>query len=121
MSRSSRRREGVARYTKLVWMYVAAILLCLPVSLSSGEVVLVPRLKVGQVFQYKSMARIKRLAHTGSHVAIQPEPGQTETQISTDIVVTIKEIRIEKKRPVIVMHGDLESRPEASAGTAAQP
>jgi hypothetical protein len=118
MRGASRRNGPVARRKKVPWMFVGALLLCVPANVASSEVVLVPHLKVGQVFQYKSMARIKRLAHTGSHVAIQPEQGQTETQISTNIAVMIKEIRIDKKKPVIVMHADLESQPEASETAA---
>jgi hypothetical protein len=122
MRRNSRGENNHARLAALwCWPLVAAILLCAPRRLhSESSIVLVPRLRAGQVLQYRTLARIKRLAHTGSHVAISPEPGETQTEISTNVVVTIKEVRVEKKRPVVTVHAELESPPDSSAGDSAK-
>jgi hypothetical protein len=85
-----------------------------------SAVVLVPHLRVGQVLQYKCLARIKRREHTGSHVAIGQEPEASQTQISTNIVATIKEFHVDKGKPVVTIHAELASPQDSTDPSSAK-
>jgi len=93
-----------------VLVLAAAILLVLPIRLQSdSHTSFIPHLRPGQILQYKVVARITRHTQTESNV-ISPSPADNvETQIATNIQLTIRESHLENGQPVLALRAELES------------
>ena len=87
---------------------------------SSGDnrVALLPRLHAGQALHYQIHGRVQRDVTTESRVTSMMKPADLKEDISLGLQVTIREIRSENGRPVIVAHGEFEF-PNDAAGTKA--
>jgi hypothetical protein len=93
-----------------VLVLAAAILLVLPIRLQSdSHTSFIPHLRPSQILQYKVVARITRHTQTESNV-ISPSPADNvETQIATNIQLTIRESHLENGQPVLALRAELES------------
>jgi hypothetical protein len=98
-----------------VLVLAAAILLVLPARLQSDtHAGFIPHLRPGQILQYEVVARITRHTQTESNV-ISPSPADNvETQIATNIQLTVRESHLENGQPVLALHAELESESPAT-------
>jgi len=63
----------------------------------------------GQVFEYKSLARVQRKTKTESNVASPGGPLEVHANLSTTIRVTISDVKLVDGRPIVTAHAELES------------
>jgi hypothetical protein len=102
----------------------ASVFLVSPIRLhSDAHAGFIPRLRPGQILQYKVVARINRRTKTESNV-VSPSPADTvETQIATNLQLTVRESHVENGHSVLALHAELESESPStpSASSASSP
>jgi hypothetical protein len=100
-----------------------ALILLSPARLQSdSHAGFIPHFRPGQILQYKVVARINRHTKTESNV-ISPSPADNvESQIATNIQLTVRESHLENGQPVLTLHAELESEsPSTPAAPNAPP
>ncbi len=118
MSAQNFRSGALAK--RRIWRGVAGIALCLAAardSSSDNRVVLLPRLHAGQTLRYQIHGRVQREVTTESRVTSMMKPPDLREDISLGLQLTIKEIRMENSRPVVVAHGEFLFPNDASSTT----
>ncbi len=101
------------------WMAVASVALSLATAADSSadkKVVLLPRLHAGQTLRYQIHGRVQREVTTESRVTSMMKPPDLKEDISLELHVTIKEIRVENGRPIVLALGEFEF-PNDTAGS----
>ena len=88
----------------------ASVLLLSPIRLQSdSHAGFIPPLRQGQILQYKVVARINRHTRTESNV-VSPSPADNvESQIATNLQLTVRDSHLENGQPVLTLHAELES------------
>ncbi len=103
------------------WLVLAGIALCVAAARDSAadrRITLLPRLHTGQALHYQIHGRVQRDVTTESRVTSLAKPADLKEDISLELHITIKEIRMESARPVIVAHGEFQL-PNDAAGNHA--
>jgi hypothetical protein len=108
--RAEKHKLGVfaGRKAQLV---LAGIALCFAAARDSSadrRVALLPRLHPGQALHYQIHGRVQRDVTTESRVTSLAKPADLKEDISLELEITIKEMRMENGRPVIAAHGEFE-------------
>jgi hypothetical protein len=73
------------------------------------RVVLIPRLRAGQVVKFDVHGSVKRHINTESRVETMLHPGDLQQDIAMPLVFTAKEIHVENARPVVVAHAEFDT------------
>jgi hypothetical protein len=100
------------------WLVSAGAALCLVAAIdlsADHRVALIPRLHAGQALHYQIHGRVQRDVTTESRVTSMAKPTDLKEDISLVLQITIKEIRMQNGRPVIVARGEFEL-PNGAAG-----
>ena len=121
MSREGRRRRRRKFWT--LWLLPVAGIALLGAAARGSEdrVSLLPRLQNGETLRYESHARVNRHVKTKSNVATMFEPGTVHSDISSGLRLSIQEVRLVDKRPMMAAESDLEPGEQAATGTSASP
>jgi hypothetical protein len=117
---AQKRRPGVFAGRK-AWLVLAAIALCFGAARDSSadrRVALVPRLQPGQVLHYQIHGRVERDVTTESRVTSMAKPAGLKEDISLELQITIKGIRMESGRPLVAAHGEFQFPSDAAGKTA---
>ena len=103
------------------WPALASIALCFAAATYSSadrRVALLPRLHAGQALHYQIHGRVQRDVTTESRVTSMAKPADLKEDISLELQVTIREIRVENGRPVVVAHGEFQLSNDAGGKNA---
>ena len=103
------------------WLVLACIALCFAAvrdSAADRRIALLPRLHTGQALHYQIHGRVQRDVTTESRVTSMARPADLKEDISLELQITIKEIRMESARPVIVAHGEFQLPNDAAGNNA---
>ena len=73
------------------------------------RVVLLPKLRAGQVVKYDVHGNVKRHVKTESRVATMLHPADVQRDVAMPLVFTAKEIHLEKRRPVVAAHAEFDA------------
>jgi hypothetical protein len=113
-------RRGRRRLLTL-WLAPAAgiVLLGAAVAGSDDRVKLLPQLQNGEILRYESHARLVRSAKTKSPIATMMEPGELHRDLSTGLRLSIQEIRLVDKRPMMAAETELDPAEPPAAGKPA--
>ena len=117
---SARKHTGMFVGRK-AWPALASIALCFAAATNSfadRRVALLPRLHAGQALHYQIHGRVQRDVTTESRVTSMVKPADLKEDISLELQVTIREIRVENGRPVVVAHGEFQLPNDAGGNTA---
>ncbi len=99
------------------WLVLVGIGLCIAAATDSSadhRVALLPRLHAGETLHYQIHGRVQRDVTTESRVTSMAMPANLKEDISLELQITIKEIRMENGRPVIVAHGEFQPPNDAA-------
>jgi hypothetical protein len=103
-----------------LWLVAAAGIAGLGAAAESADhITLLPRLHNGESLRYESHARIHRDVKTKSNVATMLEPKPLEADISIGLQLSVQEIRLVGKRPMMAGETDLGLTGQAGAGNSA--
>ena len=83
------------------WLIVAVALVCALESYGAGVNVLLPRLHSGQSMKYRVTVRLQRKTTTESRVATMLKNPDLYRDLSGDIGLYVKQVRMDKGRPVV--------------------
>ncbi|HJY89692.1 MAG TPA: hypothetical protein VJ255_05405, partial [Candidatus Acidoferrum sp.] len=100
-----------------MWLVSAGVALCLVAAIDSSadqRVALIPRLHAGQALHYQIHGRVQRDVTTESRVTSMAKPTDLKENISFELQITIKEIRMQNGRPVIVARAEFELPSDAA-------
>jgi hypothetical protein len=84
------------------------------------RVILLPRLQNGESLRYESHARLDRHVKTKSNVATMLEPGESRRDLSTGLRLTVQEIRLVNKRPMMAAETELEPAEQTAVESPAR-
>ena len=118
--RAQKNRPNVFAGRK-VWLVSAGVALCLVAAIDSSadqRVALIPRLHAGQALHYQIHGRVQRDVTTESRVTSMAKPTDLKENISFELQITIKEIRMQNGRPVIVARAEFELPSDAAGKNA---
>jgi hypothetical protein len=104
------------------WLVLPGVALCFAAagdSFADRRVALLPRLHAGQALHYQIHGRVQRDVTTESRVTSMAKPADLKEDISLELQISIKEIRIENGRPVIAAHGEFQLPNDATGKNAA--
>lgn len=106
---------------RALWLVPAAGIVLLGAAVAGGDdrVSLLPRLQNGETLRYESHARLDRHVKTKSNVATMLEPGESRRDLSTGLRLTVQEIRLVNKRPMMAAETELEPGGQIAAGNSA--
>jgi hypothetical protein len=119
------RRPG-ALIKRRARLFLAGVALCFAFardSSSENRVVLLPRLHAGQSLRYQIHGRVQRDVMTESRVTSMMKPPDLREDISLELQITIKQVRMENGRPVVIAQGEFQFPNDASgtSGASANP
>jgi len=100
---------------------LAGVALCLTAATTvqgDDRVALLPRLQAGQTLRYQIYGRVQRHVATESRVTSILKPPELKEDISAVLQVTIKEVREENGRPVVVARAEFVLSEDASVTDA---
>lgn len=103
------------------WLALVGIGLCIAAardSFADRRVALLPRLQTGETLHYQIHGRVQRDVTTESRVTSMAKPADLKEDISLELQITIKEMRMENGRPVIVAHGEIQPPNDAARKNA---
>jgi hypothetical protein len=105
------------------WLVLLAgiALLCAVSAASDERIKLLPRVGNGATLHYESRARINRDVKTKSNVATMMEPKPLRADLSTSLLLSIQEMRLVDKRPMMAAETELDAADLAGAGNPATP
>jgi hypothetical protein len=115
---SARKHKPSGFAVARTWLVLLTIALCIaaaPDSSADRRTTLLPRLHVGQALHYQIHGRIERDATTESRVTSMAKPANLKEDISLELQITIKQIRMQNGRPVIVAHAEFQSPKDAAS------
>jgi hypothetical protein len=102
------------------WLVPAVGMAVLGAAAGSGDhITLLPRLQNGETLRYESHARINRDVKTKSNVATMLEPKPLKADISASLRLSVQEIRLVGKRPMMAAETELDSTEKPGAGNSA--
>jgi hypothetical protein len=94
--------QGIHSNLKWGWWLIAALLVVCVLGAHGDDVsVLFPRLRAGQSMKYRVTARLQRKTTTESRVATMLKNPDLYRDLSGDIGLYVKQVRMEKGRPVV--------------------
>jgi hypothetical protein len=101
---------------------LAASMLLLGATASGGDsrVTLLPRLHSGETLQYESHGRVDRAVNTRSKVATIYGPRELRKDISAGLRLSVQEIHLVEKRPMMAAETELEEGEGAAGGNGAE-
>jgi hypothetical protein len=100
------------------WLVLVTIAICITAAGNSSadhRVALLPRLHAGEALRYQIHGRVQRDVTTESRVTSMAKPADLKEDISLELQITIKEIRMENGRPVIVARGEFQRPIDAAS------
>jgi hypothetical protein len=118
---SGRKHKPGAFAVRRAWLVLVGIGLCVAAATDSSadhRVALLPRLHAGETLHYQIHGRVQRDVTTESRVTSMAKPADLREDISLELEITIKEIRMENGRPVIVAHGEFQPPNDAARKNA---
>jgi hypothetical protein len=83
------------------WLIAALVAVCALQAYASGAHVLLPRLRAGQSMKYRVTARLQRKTTTESRVATMLKNPDLYRDLSGEIGLYVKHVRMDKGRPVV--------------------
>ena len=88
---------------------------------AEGEkrVSLLPRLQNGETLRYESHARLDRRVNTKSNVATMLKPGPLRRDLSTGLRLSVQEMHLVDKRPMMAGETEVDSPEQPIAGNSA--
>lgn len=105
-----------------LWFLMAASVLLVTAAGGSVERLhLFPQLRPGQTLRYDSHARLVRRVKTQSNVATMMQPGDLRRDLSTGLRLSIQEMQLVDKRPMVAAETELAPEQQAPADSAAKP
>jgi hypothetical protein len=117
---SGERRHRRRRRLWALWLVPVVGIAAWSAAAGSGDrITLLPRLQNGETLRYESHARIHRDVKTKSNVATMLEPRPLNADISTGLRLSIQEMRLVGKRPMLAAETELDSMEQAGAGNTA--
>lgn len=115
MNGKQRYRRG--RKLWRLWFVPLAGIAALSAAAGSGDrITLLPRLQNGETLRYESHARINRDVKTKSNVATMLEPKPLQADITTGLRLSVQEMRLMGKRPMMAAETELDSMEQAGTG-----
>ena len=118
---SGRKHKPGGFAVRRAWLVLVGIGLCIAAATDSSadhRVALLPRLHAGETLHYQIHGRVQRDVTAESRVTSMAKPADLKEDISLELQITIKEIRMENGRPVIVAHGEFQPPSEAASKNA---
>src|SRR5580704_7509532 len=83
------------------WPIAALLVVCVVEARGTGGSLLLPRLSPGQRMRYKVTARLERKTKTDSRVASMLQTPDLYRDLSGEIGLLVKQVRVEKDRPIV--------------------
>src|SRR5579863_9485567 len=83
------------------WPIAALLVVCVVEAHGVGGSLLLPRLTPGQSMRYKVTARVERKTKTDSRVASMLQTPDLYRDLSGEIGLLVRQVRMEKQRPVV--------------------
>jgi hypothetical protein len=102
------------------WLIAALVVVCALQTHAAGVNAFLPRLRAGQSMKYRVTARLQRKTTTESRVATMLKNPDLYRDLSGDIGLYVKQVRMEKGRPVVSATTrwiEVEPAPSADAPT----
>jgi hypothetical protein len=94
--------QGIHSNLKRKWWLIAALVVVCALEVDGTDVnVLLPRLRAGQSMKYRVTARLQRKTTTDSRVATMLKNPDLFRDLSGDIGLYVKQVRMDKGRPVV--------------------
>ncbi|MGB8323438.1 MAG: hypothetical protein WCE52_10825 [Candidatus Acidiferrum sp.] len=111
-----------AAKTSCVLALAVSVVLLSPAHLQSdSHASFIPHFRPGQILQYKVVARINRHTKTESNVMSPSPADNVESQIATNLQLTVRESHLENGQPVLALHAELESEAPSTPSTLSTP
>jgi hypothetical protein len=89
-------------HLKWQWWLIAAVVVVFVVEVrGTSRVLLLPRLRAGQSMKYQVTARLQRKTKTDSRVATMLQTPDLYRDLSGEIGVLVKQVRMDKGRPIV--------------------
>jgi hypothetical protein len=89
-------------HLKWQWWLIAALVVVFAVEVrGTSRVLLLPRLRAGQSMKYQVTARLQRKTKTDSRVATMLQTPDLYRDLSGEIGVLVKQVRMDKGRPIV--------------------
>src|ERR1700740_1062597 len=119
MRRFGCRRGGAI--SRALWLAPAAGIALLGAAAAGGDVrvKLLPQLQNGEILRYESHARLVRDVKTKSTIATMFEPGALHRDLSTRLRLSIQEIRLVNKRPMMAAETEVDAAEPVATGNPA--
>ncbi|HEY1468795.1 MAG TPA: hypothetical protein VGF61_07105 [Candidatus Acidoferrum sp.] len=108
---SERKHKPCVFAGRKAWPALASVALCFAGATNSSadhRVAMLPRLHAGQALHYQIHGRLQRDVTTESRVTSMAKPADLKEDISLELQITIREIRVENGRPVVVARGEFQ-------------
>jgi hypothetical protein len=103
-------------HSKLRWWLIAGLVVVCALEVRGSGVLLLPRLRAGQSMKYQVTARLQRKTKTDSRVATMLQTPDLYRDLSGEIGVLVKQVRMEKGRPIVSATARwMEPNPSGSA------
>lgn len=115
MNRTARCRSLLS--SPAVWLVpgCVALLLFVPTRVQSDDrIALLPKLRAGQTLRYDIRARIHRHVETESRVSTMVQMPDLNRALSLRLLLSVKDVRDENGRPVVVARVDLQEEQETA-------
>jgi hypothetical protein len=120
MTCAARCRNRLSSTAAWVASSCVALILCVPVRVQSdNRVALLPRLRAGLTLRYDIHARIHRQVKTESRVSTMMQTPDLNRALSIRLLLSVKDVRTENGKPVVVARVDLRNEEETANGSAA--
>src|ERR1700686_5069970 len=95
-------KQGIHSNLKWGWWLIAALaVVCALDAQGDGGNALLPRLRAGQSMKYRVTARLRRKTTTESRVATMLKNPDLFRDLSGDIGLYVKQVRMDNGRPVV--------------------